>query len=233
LPVEAEPLVGSLPLQPPEAVQEVAFVEDQVKVELVPLTTVLGLAASVTAGFGWVTETVADCDALPPAPVQVSVNVVFAFNAPVDCEPLTARFPLQPPLAVHEVALVADHVSVALLPAVIDEGLAVKVTVGAAADAVTVAVCDALPPGPVQVSVKDWSLVRLPVEAEPLVGSLPLQPPEATQEVAFVEVQVSVELAPFATVLGFADRLTVGSGWVTDTVADWEALPPVPVQVRV
>jgi hypothetical protein len=153
LPVEAEPLVGSLPLQPPEAVQEVAFVEVQLKVAPLPLVTVLGFAEIFTVGADWVTETLADCEALPPAPVQVIVKVVLAFNAPVDCEPLTARLPLQPPLAVQDVALVADHVNVELPPAVIDDGLACKVTVGAAADAVTVAVCDALPPGPVQVRV--------------------------------------------------------------------------------
>jgi hypothetical protein len=34
---------------------------------------VLGLALKVTDGAGAVTETVADCAALPPAPVQVSV----------------------------------------------------------------------------------------------------------------------------------------------------------------
>ena len=62
-----------MPLQPPEAVQDVAFVEDQVNVEVPPLATVLGLAVRVTVGAGVVTETVADCAALPPAPVQVSV----------------------------------------------------------------------------------------------------------------------------------------------------------------
>ena len=76
-------------------------------------------------------------------------------------------------------------------------------------------------------------LVRFPVEVEPFVGSSPLQPPEATQEFAFVDVQVSVALAPLATVLGFADSVTVGTGCVTDTVADCEALPPVPVQISV
>ena len=74
-------------------------------------------------------------------------------------------------------------------------------------------------------------LVRFPVEAEPFVGSPPLQPPEATQEVAFVDVQVSVALAPLAIVLGFADSVTVGTGCVTETVADCDASPPVPVQV--
>jgi hypothetical protein len=60
------------PDQAPEAVQEVALVDDQAKLELLPLATVLGLAAKFTVGAGEVTETVADCVALPPEPVQVS-----------------------------------------------------------------------------------------------------------------------------------------------------------------
>ena len=71
--MECDPLVASLPLQPPEAVQEVAFLDDQDKVELPPLAMVLGLALKLTVGAGEVTVTVADCAALPPAPVQVSV----------------------------------------------------------------------------------------------------------------------------------------------------------------
>jgi hypothetical protein len=68
-----EPPVASLPVQPPEAVQDVACVEDQVSVETAPLLTVLGLAEIVTDGAGVVTEMVASCTALPPAPLQVSV----------------------------------------------------------------------------------------------------------------------------------------------------------------
>jgi len=71
--VDTEPLVASLPDQAPVAVQEVAFVEVHASVELAPLATVLGLAAKVTVGVGDVTETVADCAALPPAPIQVRV----------------------------------------------------------------------------------------------------------------------------------------------------------------
>ena len=71
-PVDCEPLVGSLPDQAPEAVQEVALVADQASVELLPLVTVLGLAVKLTVGAGEVTETVADCVALPPVPTQVS-----------------------------------------------------------------------------------------------------------------------------------------------------------------
>ena len=72
-PVVVDPLVASLPDQAPEATQEVALVEDQVKVAALPLATVLGLALSVTVGGREVTVTVADCAALPPVPVQVNV----------------------------------------------------------------------------------------------------------------------------------------------------------------
>jgi len=73
--VDEEPLVALLPDQPPEAVHEVAWVVDQLNVELAPLTTVLGLAVTVTIGASAaaVTETVTLCVALPPAPLQVSV----------------------------------------------------------------------------------------------------------------------------------------------------------------
>jgi hypothetical protein len=62
-----------VPDQPPEAVHEVALVELQVKVEALPLFTVLGLALKLTVGAAAVTVTVADCAAVPPVPVQVSV----------------------------------------------------------------------------------------------------------------------------------------------------------------
>ena len=70
--MDCEPLAALLPDQAPDAVHEVALVADQVRVELPPLATVLGLAAKVTVGVGEVTVTVADCDAFPPLPVQVS-----------------------------------------------------------------------------------------------------------------------------------------------------------------
>jgi len=150
--VECDPLVASLPLQPPEAMQEVAFLDDQDSVELLPLATVLGLALKLTVGAGEVTVTVADCAALPPAPVQVSVYVAFAVRAPVDWEPLVAWLPDQPPEAVHEVAFVVDQLKVELLPLAMVLGLADKATVGAGEVTDTVFVCVALPPVPVQVS---------------------------------------------------------------------------------
>jgi hypothetical protein len=70
-PVEEEPEVARLPDQAPEAVQLVALVADQVRVAAAPLFTVLGEAAKLTIGAGVLTDTVAVCEALPPAPVQV------------------------------------------------------------------------------------------------------------------------------------------------------------------
>ena len=228
------PLIGSDPLQPPDAVQAVALVAVQLRAEVRPLATVLGLADSVMAGAAWVTETVADCVALPPVPVQVIPKVELAVRAPVDCEPLAALVPDQEPEAVQEVALVADQVSVELPPLATVLGLAAKVIVGAGEVTETVADCDALPPVPVQVSPNVELAVRAPVDCDPLAALVPAQAPEAVQEVALVADQVSVELAPLATVLGAALKLTVGAGAVTETVADWVALPPpVPVQVSV
>ena len=67
--------------------------------------------------------------------------------------PLVAAGPVQPPLSVHEVALVLDQVKVELLPAVIVVGFAVRVTVGVTCVTVTVAEACADPPVPVQESV--------------------------------------------------------------------------------
>jgi hypothetical protein len=54
-------------------VQAVALDEDQVNADVAPLLTVAGFAVRVTAGAGVVTDTVADCAALPPVPLQVRV----------------------------------------------------------------------------------------------------------------------------------------------------------------
>ena len=52
-------------------------------------------------------------------------------SAPVDCAPLLALMPDQPPEAVQAVALAADHVRVELAPAASVLGLALMLTVGA------------------------------------------------------------------------------------------------------
>jgi hypothetical protein len=59
--VDCEPLIALVPDQAPEAAHEVALVEDQVKVELLPLVTVLGLAPMLTVAVSFgLTVTVVD-----------------------------------------------------------------------------------------------------------------------------------------------------------------------------
>jgi hypothetical protein len=64
------PLGAVLLVQPPEALHEVALVDDQVSVVDPPLAMLAGVAVSVTTGRG-TTVTVAVAVAEPPVPVQV------------------------------------------------------------------------------------------------------------------------------------------------------------------
>jgi hypothetical protein len=159
--------------------------------------------------------------------------VELADRAPVDCEPLTAFAPDQSPDALHDVAFVEDQVNVEPTPLFTVLGLALKTTLGADAAIATTVVCEALPPLPVQVSVKLSLDLRAPVDCEPLTAFAPDQPPEAVHAVAFVDVQFRVELAPLFTVPGEAPRTMVGGDPVTDIVTDCEALPPAPPQLKV
>ena len=59
-PVLALPFVGSLPDQPPDAVQLVALLEDQLSMADAPLMTAVGLALRLTEGAGVETLTVTD-----------------------------------------------------------------------------------------------------------------------------------------------------------------------------
>lgn len=84
------------------------------------------------------------------------------------------------------------------------------------------------PPLPVQVKVKAVLALRLPVTSEPEVALLPLQPPEALQEVALVLLQVRVEAEPEVTEVGEAEKEMVGGLlWVVALMAaDWaDSLP--------
>ncbi len=75
---------------------------------------------------------------LPPAPVQVSVNVVAAEIVGLVCEPLAANpVPDQPPEAAQDVAFVLDQVSVTVPPLATLLELEVRVTVGAGGVGVT------------------------------------------------------------------------------------------------
>jgi hypothetical protein len=144
----AAPLVPLVPVQPPLAVQEVAFALVQVRVELPPDAIVARLADRVTDGA---TFTVVDAWPEPPAPVHDSVYVAVDDGDTLTV-PLVALVPVQPPLALQEVVFVLDQVRVELPPDAILVGPADSVTVGGA-NTVTVADSCAEPSLPVHDSV--------------------------------------------------------------------------------
>jgi hypothetical protein len=195
--------MGIAPDQAPEALQAVALVEDQLKVALLPLVSELGAACKLTVGAGALTETVADCAADPPGPVQVSVYVEEAVRVPVDCEPFTALVPDQAPEAVQAVAFAEDQLSIALAPLAIALGPTLKLTVGVGDLTETVVDCVALPPGPLQVKVYVVLASTAPVDSVPRVALLPDQPPEAVHAVELVDDQAMAVLPPWEIVLGF------------------------------
>ena len=140
--------------------------------------------------------------------------------------------PDQAPEAVHDVASVADQFKIALPPLATVLGVAVMVTLGGVSATVTVTDCVAVPPSPVQVRSNSVVVASAPVDCEPLVGTTPLQPPEAWHDVAFRALHVRVAAPPLLTVDGSADSVTLG-GSVTTTSAVCVADPPLPVQVSV
>jgi len=78
---------------------------------------------------------------------------------------------------------------------------------------VTVAEALVVPPGPVHPIVYVAVPVAVGVSAiDPLTDSAPDQVPEAVQDVAFVELHVSVVGDPMMTVEGDAAMVTVGAG---------------------
>jgi hypothetical protein len=208
------PEVALLPDQAPDAVQEVALVEDQVRVDDPPLVTDAGLAVRETLGAN-VTVTVVDALCVPPAPVQERLKVLLLVSAPVDALPEVALLPDQAPDAVQEVALVEDQLRVDDPPLVTDVGFAEIDTVGAGGGGgvfVTLTWAErlALPFGPLQVSEKLLLVLSGPVDWLPEVALLPDHAPVATHDTVFVELHVSVETPPLATDVGFAIRDTDG-----------------------
>ena len=108
------PLVVRAPLQPPDALQVSALLEDQLSDVDSPAATSAGDAASDTVGgVSWTwTVTVTVCDAVPPEPAHVNVKLVVAPSAGVEVVPLVARLPVHPPELVHEVEFVAAQLRV-------------------------------------------------------------------------------------------------------------------------
>ena len=90
-----------------------------------------------------------------------------------------------------------------------------------------VAVADLLPPSPEHVIVKlILPTAEIVTVSVPEVALAPDQAPEAEQEVALVDDQVSVESEPTTTEVGLAEKFTVGAGTVG--VVGVEPPPPPP-----
>ena len=80
-PVDWLPDVALVPDHAPEAVQEVALVEDQVSIELAPLVTDVGFAASDTAGTSGDVPPWPLCWTLPPPQaVNARANIGTSSN---------------------------------------------------------------------------------------------------------------------------------------------------------
>lgn len=91
----------------------------------------------------------------------------------------------------------------------------------------------AVPLGPVHASVKVVVALKLPVDAEPLVGRAPDHPPDAVHELVFVEVHESVDDASALTVEGVAVKDVMTGNGITDTVTLDVAVPPIPLHASV
>ena len=202
----------------PEPVHEVALVELQESVAEEPAVIEVGDAESDAVGAeggggtGEPTATPARGVTDPPAPVHVRVYVGVAVGV-TDCVPLVALVPVQPLLAVHEVAFVELHESVADPPVVIEVGFADRVAVGGVGgnvtdETVTVALAAGdVPPAPVQVT----EYVAVAVGETVTDPDVPeAVKPEPVQLVAFVELQVSVAEEPVVIEVGLAERVAVG-----------------------
>jgi hypothetical protein len=226
-------LGASEPLQPPEAIQEVALLEAQVRVDAAPAATAAGDAVSITVGRGRTLTVAATGAVMPPGPEQVSEYAVVAVRGPVLWLPLVASAPLQPPEAAHETALTELHERTAVPPDAIAVGTAESIADGGGIN-VTVAVVGAdIPPLPEQTIEKFVVPVIGPLFSLPLAARLPLQPPDAVHESAPAELQVNTELPPRATACGAAVRVTVGTGITVTVAVAGELVPPGPVQVNV
>jgi hypothetical protein len=74
--------------------------------------------------------------------------------------------------------------------------------------------------------------VRAPVLWLPLAAFAPANvPPVAVQDVALVELQVSVEALPLATLVGFAFNVAVGMVPIVTVAVTTAPVPPGPVHV--
>jgi hypothetical protein len=134
--------------------------------------------------------------------------------------------------------LADDQVSVEDAPLATEVGFAESDTVGAGGgggmpDTMTLTEALELPPGPVQVIEKLLLALSAPVDWLPEVVLLPDHAPEAMQEVALVEDQVSMEDVLLATDAGLAASDTTGKGGRGASSAQLVGSEPAPPQAAI
>ena len=142
-------------MPPPVNVTWVAFVATTVSVDELPDVIEVGFALIVIVGAGAaVTVTVAVAVALPPTPIAVAIYDAVVVGETCIVPPLAPGRVKVPfgPVMVTCVAFAATTVRVDDDPAVIDEGLAPMLTVGAGRT-VTCTDAVAVPPCPVATAV--------------------------------------------------------------------------------
>jgi hypothetical protein len=154
-------------------------------------------------------------------------------TAEIVSDPCSAWLPLQPPDAVHPVALLVVQFNVVGDPAPTVLGVAVNCISGASPVTVTTTVCIAVPPGPVQRRANPVVADRAPVVAEPAVDIVPVQPSEPEHDVALSVVHVSVALSPRGTVVGATVSITVGGGDGSDVSFDVPTMEAAPSLVLI
>ena len=169
------------------------------------------------------TVTVVASVVVPPAPLQLSENVVVAVRGPRVSVPELDRLPLQPPVAEQLVAPLALQLRVVEAPEATGLLAASRLTTGAGVGgaAATVTVLDRVtePPLPLQVNEKVVVDVSGGLTSLPEAGRAPDQPAFAW---------------PLLMELAERPRLNVGAGSgaaVTAMVSAAVALPSGPVQV--
>jgi len=115
-PVLALPFVGSLPDQPPEAVQLDAFVEDQLSIADPPLLTLVGVALRLTVGattaaFTVMAKAVKEAVALPSLTLITMPEVVptsAATGVPASCPFVVLKLAHEGLLVMEKVRLLPD-----------------------------------------------------------------------------------------------------------------------------
>jgi hypothetical protein len=133
--------------------------------------------------------------------VQTRSNVVVSVSAEEVSVPVGDRLPVQPFDAVHAVASVLVHEREVVPLGATLVGVAVKVAVGArGAPTAMLTELVASPLTPEHFSAKVLAAVSAGVVSVPDVGRLPVQAPDAVQDVALVLLQVSFAAPPYATV---------------------------------